>query len=222
VHYDGDQTLKRVERFQTDAPGTAMGTEVILPAAMLLINPFAETRLDSVSVDLSYRRGNVSATIAELRCAPRRREVGDSLRCFLTLRPFRGAPEVQRVDFAVPSRWTGKKLVVVAAGAEETMDLDRDRAPEKYAPRSLEQLRRLIETVPHEGQVILRIIARGQGSVVRGIEVPSLPPSVVDAGGNAGGDLGVQSAAGSVLVEKILDTPWVVHGRQVVEVEVTQ
>ena len=112
--------------------------------------------------------------------------------------------------------------MLIAAGANETMELDRDRAPDKYAPHSVEQLRRLLETVPNDGQVILRVIARGAGNVVKGIEVPSLPPSVIEAGSNSGGDFGVHPASGSVLEEKIMETPWVVRGRQAIEVEVDQ
>jgi hypothetical protein len=220
VHFNGNQEVKRTERFQTDAPGTALATEIILPANLLLINPFSPTRLDSISVGLSYDRENVEANLTEARCERRRVAVGDTVTVWVKLEPFRREPEFRRFDFAVPGGWEGKKLVIIAAGAGEMMDLDRDRAPEKLNPRSLPQLLDLISGLPNDGDLLVRVAARGQGSVVKGIEVPALPPSVVAAGTSEGEPTVVRTVPGSTLLEQRVATPWVVRGREVVEVEV--
>ena len=63
-------------------------------------------------------------------------------------------------------------------------------------------------------------MAREPAEVVHGIEVPRLPPSVVIAGGDDRGASAIRPAVGSILAEKTIEMPWVVHGHQMVNVEV--
>ena len=78
----------------------------------------------------------------------------------------------------VPGAWAGKKLIVMTAATSDLVDLDRLRAPEKYAPRSIDQLVHLVETVPNDAEITMRILSKTAGSTVDGIEVPTLPRSI--------------------------------------------
>jgi len=220
VKYNGGSGLTRTDRFQTDSPGLQIATEIAYPALLLLTNPFEAVRLDSIAVDLEYERENEGAQLVALRCDDDQVQVGDTLDIRLTIEPYRGEREERRVQVPVPGGWAGQKLEILAGGAGDIVDWDRERAPEKYAPRDLRLLAEYIERVPNDGELVVRVGTRRSGSVVQGIELPVLPPSFQNAGAGTGGRSVISRSSGALLMEKRLESPWVTRGRLMIEVEV--
>lgn len=220
IHFNGGRQVRRVEHFSTDSPGTTFGGEITLPASVLLLNPFEVAHLDSVEVNLSYERKNTRAVITSLRSYPSRVAVGDTLRLQVTLEPHRAAPEMRSVEIPIPGGWAGKRLLVTASGSTEAMESDRDRAPDKYSPRSLTELKDLIEEIPNESDLIVRVVSRDPGHLIEGRELPGLPPSLAVAGAERGGRAVVRSTQSSILDERKTETSWILSGRESVEVEV--
>jgi hypothetical protein len=212
--------VQRTERIRADAPPLQFANVAILPASLLLVNPFERTTLDSIGIDLEVERRNAQAYVTEVRCDRPTVHAGEDLRVTVTVEPWRGGHE-QRV-FTVRTRpeWAKTRIQVSAGSATAFTEADRDRAPGKYTPRTLGQLVRLVETFPHDGSLILRLFGTGEGSLVDGREVPSLPPSITVAGTESGGRAVIRATAGRLLDETSVETPWVLSGRETTEVEV--
>jgi hypothetical protein len=222
VHFDGGRTVRRRDLVVTDAPALGLGGGVVLPASLLLTNPYQRVRLDSLSVRITAEPGHAAAEVTRLRCTPRRAAPGDTLRVEITLQPWRGSETTRTERFVVPAGWEGKRLRVTAAGTSEFLEWDRDRAPGKWSPRDLTDLVRMVETLPSAGSLLLRVSSRDPGALVRGREVPGLPGSLLLAGSESGDAASIRPAAGTVLEERILDTPWDITGRETAEVEITR
>lgn len=222
VHFDGGRIVRRSDLVTTDAPALGFGGTAIMPASLLLTNPFQRVRLDSLSVHVTAMPGREAAEVTRVRCTPRRAAFGDTVHVEITLRPWRGPTATRTSQFVVPPGWEGKRLRVTAAGTGEFLDWDRDRAPGKWSPRDLDDLLRMVETLPSAGSLLIRVSSRDPGALVQGREVPGLPGSLLLAGRESGGAASIQSAAGAVLEEKILETPWNINGREAAEVEVTR
>ncbi len=222
VWYDGGQSLHRTERFSTDSPGTSLGNEITLPATLLLTNPFERARLDSINVRLGFDRRKSEARVLRMSAPQTKLHVGDTLAVRVTIDPYRGAQEDRVVRFPIPAGWAGQRIVVSAGGIAEMIDWDKDRAPGKYAPENMGQLRMLIEQVPDEATLIVRAVSRTSGSLVGVRELPGLPPSLAAASEAAGNQSSVRDTAGSLLAEQRIDTPWLVSGRETIQVEVAE
>jgi hypothetical protein len=222
VSFDGGRTVRRRDLVVTDAPALTLGGGAVLPASLLLTNPYQRVRLDSLSVRITAEPGHAAAEVTRLRCTPRRVAPGDTLRVEITLQPWRGSATTRTERIVIPAGWEGKRLRVTAAGSGEVLEWDRDRAPGKWSPRDLADLVRMVETLPSAGSLLLRVTSRDPGALVRGRELPGLPGSLLLAGSESGDAASIRPAAGTVLDERVLDTPWDITGRETAEVEITR
>jgi hypothetical protein len=222
VFFDGGRTVHRRDLVVTDAPGLALGGGAVLPASLLLTNPFQRVRLDSLSIGVTAEPGHAAAEVVRLRCHPHRAAPGDTLHVEVTLQPWRGLEATRTARFVVPAGWEGKRLLVTAAGTGEMLEWDRDRAPGKWSPRDLDDLLRMVASLPSAGSLLLRVSSRDPGALVRGRELPSLPGSLLRAGREPGEAASIRPAVGTVLEERVLDTSWDITGRETAEVEITR
>ena len=222
VYFDGNRTVRRRDLEVTDSPALGIGGEAVLPASLLLANPYQRVRLDSLSVRITAEPGHAAAEVTHVRCTPRRAAPGDTLQVKVTLQPWRGPMMTRTERFVVPPGWEGKRLRVTAAGTSEILEWDRDRAPGKWSPRDLADLVRMVETLPSAGSLLLRVSSHDPGALVRGRELPGLPGSLLLAGTESGDAASIRPTNGTVLEERILDTPWDITGRETAEVEITR
>jgi hypothetical protein len=193
-----------------------------MPAALLLTNPYERVRLDSMTVRVTAEPGHAAAEVRKIRCSPRRAAPGETVEAVVTLQPWRGPAVTRTAHFVIPPGWEGKRLRVTAAGTGEMLEWDRDRAPGKWSPRDLADLLRMVEELPSSGSLVLRVSSREPGALVRGRELPGLPASILRAGSEPGAAASIRPAAGTVLDEQLIDTPWEISGRESAEVEVTR
>jgi hypothetical protein len=222
VYFDGGRTVQRSDLVVTDAPALGIGGGAVLPAALLLTNPYERVRLDSLFVRVAAEPGHAAAEVIRFRCTPRRAAPGDTVQAEVTLQLWRGAKTTRTARFVVPAGWEGKRLRFTAAGSSEMLAWDRDRAPGKWSPRDLDDLLRMVTALPSSGSLLIRVSSRDTGALVRGREIPGLPASLLSAGREPGEAASIQAAAGTVIEERVLDTPWDITGRETAEVEITR
>ena len=78
VYFDGGRSVRRSDLVVTDAPALGIGGSAILPASLLITNPYQRVRLDSLSVRVTAAPGHAAAEVIRLRCTPRRVGPGDT------------------------------------------------------------------------------------------------------------------------------------------------
>ena len=220
VDYNGGRVVRREEMIRTDVPALGLSGAATLPAALLLVNPFERARLASLWVEIDAERRQPPAYVTGLRADRARVRVGESIRCTARLETWRADPE--SVVFQVRARpeWAGRRIRLLAASAAEVMEMDRERTPGRFTPRSLAQLVSLVETLPGSEVLLLRVMSREAGAVIDGREISSLPPSLAAAGTSTGARAMIRSAAGSLLEEHSQATDWILSGAEWMELEV--
>jgi hypothetical protein len=222
VHFAGGRTVRRTERLATDTPGTALGADIAMPALLLLVNPFERVRLDSLEVRIEIEKRNTQARVTKVRATPVRAEVGDDLRVEVRIEPYRGEPETRTIELTIPGSWAGRKVRLLAGSTNDFVQWDQDRAPEKFVPHSLAQLVDMVGRVPDDATLTFRAYSDEQGTLLQGVEIPALPPSLSAASATGGSKGGIQPISGSLLEERRIETPWVLSGGEVVEIEVAR
>ena len=220
VYYEGGRTVRRVERIGAEAPGTALGADITLPAVLLAINPWESVRIDSLAVRVDYERGNPQATVVDVRSSHRRAHPGDVVTLLAELRPFRGEPEFQRFEVEIPAAWAGKSLRCLVGANAEFSSWDQDRVPEKFVPHSLDQMISMMERMPDDSKLTLRVYDGESGVLLQGVELSGLPPSLAGATSQSSRPGGIQAIQAGLLEERHLDTRWVLSGGSVVSIEV--
>lgn len=220
VDYNGGQVVRREEMIRTDVPALGLSGAATLPAALLLVNPFERARLDSLSVEIDAERRQPQAYVTGLRADRARVRVGESVQCTVRLETWRSEPESVVFQVRVRPEWVGQRLRLLAASAADVMEMDRERTPGRFTPRSLAQLVSLVETLPGSEVLIWRVMSREAGVVIDGREIASLPPSLAAAGTSTGARAMIRSATGSLLEEHSRATDWILSGAEWTELEV--
>ncbi len=220
VYYNGDRSVTRHERIASDAPSQDLGQNVVMPASLLLVNPFEPVRIDSVAVTVDYERRIGRARLSRLSCSPLRAEVGDTLEVRVEFEPYRGPRETRVLRYPVPGAWAGRSLRLLVASTPDFMEWDSDRTPEKFNPRSLPDMIEMIERVPDDATLSVRFYAAEPGATVGGVEVSGLPPSMAAVGAKGEGASETREVSGRFLMEERIATPWVLEGGEQIEIQV--
>lgn len=222
VFYNGGLRVRRVEQIATGVPGTALGGDITLPAALLLTNPFENARIDSVLVQIDYEKRNPRATIRSVRSSQRKVYPGDVVRFDVEIEPYRGQTEWKSLELEIPGSWAGQSLRVQIGATVDFANWDMDRAPEKFVPYDLPQMVDMIERMPDESALILRVYSGETGVLLQGVELPRLPPSVASAALLEINPRSTIPIQGSLLEEVVHETPWVLRGGETIALEVAQ
>ena len=105
----------------------------------------------------------------------------------------------------------GSKIMITACSAIHSNLLNRERSPEKFKPSNFKQLLDLIESRELNNELIIRILLPRYGISYKGLQFPSLPPSVLSI-------MTKPNYSGTEMLfnEKIyhIKTDWVVNGKQ--------
>jgi hypothetical protein len=138
----------------------------------------------------------------------------------IRLREYQGGERVRSIVLKVPESVRGDELLVLAGSPQAFFEWDQDRAPEKYRPRDLDDLVRLIQTYPPESQLIVRLYGASRGVVHRGRELSSLPPSKWRALSGAPSGGVTVAVHGVILDEVVVETGSVVLGGTSVQLQI--
>ena len=178
---------------------------------VLVRNPLAPVRIEAIDADIEIANGRTVATIESVRLASDRLEPGQTLRAFITLKPFKG--ERQTVEAALPLPADLDEGAYEANLCDMTGSLRRTfrNDPSLIEPRDLDGLLRTIrlQTEPKRTALYLRVQSPERGLAVHGQALPNLPGSARAV--LASSRQSPESPIRSDLVQ-VVETPWVVEG----------
>lgn len=178
IRYNREKTLERRDRIATDAPATDLAGRILTPVAMLIANPHERVVLDSVEVVVRYEARKNEVILMDLWSERGRVSPGETVRIKARTKDRYGAERELPIDIAIPERWRDMSLLIIAGGASELTEWDRDRAPALYDPHDLAGLERLLREYPDDGDLLVRVYAEDEGVVLGDREIGPLPRSV--------------------------------------------
>jgi len=180
---------------------------------VIVRNPHAKVRIEAIDADIEIIPGRSVAQLESVRLASDRLEPGETLRAFVTLKPFKGERQTVTVNVPLPKD--------IEEGPHELAILDSTNSlrrtfrndPGKLEPRDVESLLNVIrfQTLPRRTALHLHIANSEKGLAVHGQSLPNLPGSARAVFASA------RKTQDNVVRSDLLqttETPWVVEGTQ--------
>ena len=206
-----------IENVYAGARGLGEGVlGVTRPMQLLLQNPFEEVRIEAAFFDLEVAEDVKAARIESIALDRSRFEPGDAIGVEIQLRPYLDKSVSIWTTVVIPKHFRQGTLTLRISSARRHRAQESKRIPGQYRVTSVEGLIRILEREHRNDVLIVELLADRAGATVGGLEMSSLPPSVVGAMRSVRRSGSVQPVSQSVLAESLVDTKYVLSGHQTV------
>ena len=212
--------LRMENVFSGASPEALAAAEVSEIVTLLLTTPLEDVRLEAIDVEITVtpgrRVGRITGALLDRSAVRPGEEVG--LTVFI--RSYRGEERAVRASLQVPADTPPGRLIVQISDAESSISWEQRRAPHRFQFQDIPHLLKVLRGLERNDQLILKLVSDRAGAVIKGQELPSLPPSALAAlrGSLAGTQGGLTYQ--DVLVEERLDLDMVLGGQIALPLEV--
>ena len=147
---------------------------------ILVRNPMAPLRIESIVCETEISPGRTVATIESVRLESDRLKPGRRLRAFATLKPFKGERQTFEVDLLLPDDLEEGAYEATVCDLPGSLRRRFRNEPALLEPRDLEGVIQAIrlQTVPKRSALYLHVPLPDRGLAVKGQALPNLPGSV--------------------------------------------
>jgi hypothetical protein len=167
-------------RYTGQMGAAALFTPLAAITNLLVRNPMAPVRIESIDCEVDIEPGRKVATIESVRLLSDTIEPGKELKAFVTLKPFKGEREV--VELVVPIPADFPEGIHEALFCDMTGSIRRRfrNEPPLAEPRDLAGFMKTLrmQTGPKRSEIFAHVATPGRGLAVQGQELPNLPGSV--------------------------------------------
>ena len=154
---------------------------VLMPAALLMNNPFKDLKLKDVDLHISARPVSRAAVITS--AVVRRTTVtpGGTIRARLTIKPFRGPEHYVYLHIPVPANTPDGNYNLVVGSANSVIQQEMTYFPQRFAPGSIGGLIADIKhlTAYQDNKLYARLVLNMHGVDQQRVAMPNLPLSRV-------------------------------------------
>ena len=188
---------------------------------ILVKNPMAPVRIESIDCDVEIEDGRKVAAIESVRLQSSTVEPGQTLKAFVTLKPYKGERQVVEASIALPEDFPEGAHEAVVCDLTNSSRRRFRNDPVMNEPRDLDGIFASLkqQTEPKRTEVYLHIQSPEKGLAVNGVALPNLPGSARAAFGSKR-----QSPAAAIRSDLVqaAPTPWVVEGSQTLQFTVAK
>lgn len=202
------------------SPPMSLAGEIARLVGLVTGNPFEAVSVDSIAVEVAVDESIRAGFLQGIVVPPGPHRPGETVPVTLEIRDYRGSTRTETAPVTIPGNAGAGDMTLTVCDGVQAAKWDRERAPGRYAPRSLDQLIELVETDTPYNRIVLRLWSEGETPVVEGREFPGLPPSLAPAlSGRLAGGRSVPTQA-AVAYEGFKDLDRVVVGCQSLDINV--
>ena len=213
IAIEGYPDLEVNNLFAGAAPQAVLATELNEIFGLLLRNALEKVHLQGLVLDIWVETGRRTARISSARVDKRTVEPGEEIQVTAFLEPYRGETQPLSFVIRVPEDAPEGRLALQLSDANSAMAWEHKRAPHRFQFQNLTQLLDVLRELARNDQLIAQLVMARGGAVIRGQELPSLPPSALTVlrGLQQEGEGGLTHEV--VLQEKRLSTDYVLFGQ---------
>jgi len=222
VRLEDGRTLDRRDLFQSIGPGQTAAADAMAPVAYLAATGLAPFSVASVTLEIDLTPAIRAARVDRLDVPRSRYHPGESVEVTVRLQKSLDGSEERRATLRIPESVPPGRILLAVGSAEAFFAWDQERAPQKYAARTLDDLLRLMQEYPSDENLIVRLYGPSRGVVHQGRELASLPLSKWRALSTPAAASQTVAVAGRILVESMQATGEVILGGTIVELEVVR
>jgi hypothetical protein len=180
LELDGDREVRVRDVFAADQPAQRAAALVAGPLALLVGNDFEKVRVEELDVNVAATEENRSATIVRAWVdPPGSLKPGARAAVKVQLRTHRGELVTQSLPLLVPPSASPGDYTLLVADADTVNTLEQREMRQPFAPRDMGQLLRALNSLRSGNRLYARLTRPGEGAIVAGEYLPSLPGSVL-------------------------------------------
>jgi hypothetical protein len=147
----------------------------------ILNNPFQKAQIQGIDVSVDFVSEKVqNATVKGIRLNKSSFRPGETVDITVMLDPYNQDEVFHKYKFKIPEDAPEGQLILVASSATEATNIERERAPYRFVPESLDQLIQLFNEQGNSRDVELQFLKLEIGATIKGKEFPSIPPSMLN------------------------------------------
>ena len=178
---------------------------------ILVRNSMSPVRIEAIDCDVEIRPGRTVASVETVRLASDRLQPGQTLRAFVTLKPFKGDRQTVEVDLPLPADLAEGSYEAFVCDMTNSLRRQLRNEPSLMEPRDLEGVIKSIrvQTTPRRTALSLHVPLPDRGLAVQGQILPNLPGS---ARAILSTNRRSQEPAVRADLVQVAETPWVVEG----------
>ncbi len=177
MQFEGGRTVEMKNQTTSLAGAMDLIRDISLPVQFAIGNPFAQTYPTKITgkVDLSY-----SIDAAELRSVTSDKSIykpGETVRLFMTTRPWHGKDEVHTYEMKIPDDAAEGPIAITVSDAQRyTMDQMR-LSPNQFYADSIEDVFGLVKAMTgnRSDQVFIRMTLANESVAIGRSKLPRLP-----------------------------------------------
>ncbi|MCY3771160.1 MAG: hypothetical protein OXG98_03955 [Gemmatimonadetes bacterium] len=201
------------DQFSGQASLASLARDVNSVLNFVLDNRFVTPMIESVKIGIHSSNERRTAVIEDVWFGSETLKPGDTLEVRIFLRPYRGDRLVKRIDVAIPKNISNGPVQVLVGSAQAVTRHDLNTVPQRYRPTDGPRLIELLNNRRTGNRVYLKMFQAGAGGIVKGREMPGLPPSVLavmDSERTKGSFIPIRE---KVVAEETIRTDYVVAGQ---------
>lgn len=220
IAMEGYPDLQVNNLFSGAAPQPILATELNDIVGLLLRNNLEEARVQGLNLDIWVENRRRTARIFSARVDKRIVRPGEEVQATIFLEPYRDENQTLSFTITVPEDASEGRLALKLSDAAAAMAWEHKRASQRFQFHNLAQLLDMLRELNRNDQLIAQLVMARSGAVVRGQELPSLPPSALAIlrGLQQEGEGGMTYE--EVLEEKKVPTDYVLSGQIVLPLTV--
>ena len=174
----GTDSLVILHRFAGSNPGADLFRKVRNELDALVTNEFEPVMVESVGLDVGFRRGIDVAYLLGAEPGQTTVHPGETVRTTLRLRDWRGMPFEETLAIKVPPTAPEGSLSIAIAPADTTRQIETSRAPSLLEPLSVPALVRQLAESGRENELVITGYTEERGLTTGDAELPVPPPSL--------------------------------------------
>ena len=201
------------DQFSGQASLSALARDVNGVLNFVLDNRFITPMIESLKIEIHSSDERSTAVIEDVWFGSETVEPGDTLEVRVYLRPYRGDRVVRRMDVTIPKTVSAGPVQVLVGSEQAVTRHDLNAVPQRYRPTDGPRLIELLNNRRTGNRVYLKMFQGGAGGMVKGREMPGLPPSVLavmDSERTKGSFVPIRE---KVVAEETIRTDYVVAGQ---------
>lgn len=201
------------DQFSGQASLSALARDVNGVLNFVLDNRFITPMIESLRIEIHSSDERRTAVIEDVWFGAETVEPGDTLEVRVYLRPYRGDRVVRRMVVTIPKTISSGPVQVLVGSARAVTRHDLNTVPQRYRPTDGPRLIELLNNRRTGNRVYLKMFQGGAGGMVKGREMPGLPPSVLavmDSERTKGSFVPIRE---KVVAEETVRTDYVVAGQ---------
>ncbi len=167
------------DQFSGQGSLSALARDVNGVLDFVLDNRFVTPMIESLSIEIQSSNERRTAVIEDVWFGSETVKPGDTLEVRVFLRPYRGDRVVKRLDVTIPKTISNGPVQVLVGSSQAVLRHDLNAVPQRYRPTDGPRLIELLNNRRTGNRVYLKMFQGGAGGMVKGREMPGLPPSVL-------------------------------------------